>query len=111
MTVGTKLHQTISQLKSCAGNLQGFALDTDDPQAKQMFTSASQQLDQIVQQVNARTNYVEQQEPTYKMGQMAQQAAQQQQQQQQQQQRQQTTQTTMHQPQQRKQQARPRDGR
>ncbi len=106
MTVGTKLHQTISQLKSCAGNLQGFALDTDDPQAKQMFTSASQQLDQIVQQVNSRTNYVEQQEPTYKMGQMAQQAAQQQQQQQ----RQQQTTQTMHQPQ-REQQARPRDRR
>ncbi len=88
MTTGTKLHQTISQLKSCAGNLQGFALDTDDPQAKQMFTSASQQLDQIVNQVSSRTNYVEQQEPGYKMTEMAQSAQQQQSQQNNQQQRQ-----------------------
>ncbi len=77
MTTGTKLHQTISQLKAAAGNLQSFALDTDDPQAKQMFTSASQQLDKIVDQVSARTNYVEQQEPAYKMTQMAQSAQQQ----------------------------------
>lgn len=88
MTTGTKLHQTISQLKTAAGNLQSFALDTDDPQAKQMFTSASRQLDQIVQQVSARTNYVEQQEPSYRMGHMAQQAQQQQGQQARQQQRQ-----------------------
>gem|GEM_PF-146420 len=83
MTTGTKLHQTIGQLKAAAGDLQGFALDTDDPQAKQMFTSASRQLDQIVQQVSARTNYVERQEPTYRMDQMAQQGQQQQGQQQQ----------------------------
>jgi len=72
MTTGTKLHQTIGMLKSAAGNLQSFAMDTQDSQAKQMFTSCHKQLDQIVQQLNARTNYAEQQEPQYKMRNMAQ---------------------------------------
>ena len=37
MTVITKLKQTVSGLKSAQASLEGFALDTDNQQAKQLF--------------------------------------------------------------------------
>lgn len=67
MTVGTKLHQCLASLRSEAGNLESFALETQDKQAKQMYHQFSQQLSQIVSQLESRVNYVEQEEPTYKI--------------------------------------------
>ena len=67
MTVGVKLHQTLATLESAVGNLKSFALDTQDQNAKQQFDGYARQLDQIVQGLKTRTNYVESQEPGYKM--------------------------------------------
>lgn len=67
MTVGTKVHQTLASLRSAAGNLQSFSLETDNQQAKQMYHQCSQQLSQIVSQLESRVNTMEQQEPTYKI--------------------------------------------
>ncbi|NLG85655.1 MAG: DUF1657 domain-containing protein [Firmicutes bacterium] len=67
MTVGTKLHQTLASLESAVGTLKSFSLDTQDQNAKQQFDGYARQLDQIVQGLKARTNYVESQEPGYKM--------------------------------------------
>lgn len=41
MTVITKLKQTVSGLKSAQASLEGFALDTDNQQAKQLFQTAA----------------------------------------------------------------------
>ncbi|WP_429699339.1 DUF1657 domain-containing protein [Bacillus mycoides] len=41
MTVITKLKQTIAGLKSAQACLEGFVLDTDNKQAKQLYIGAS----------------------------------------------------------------------
>ncbi|HDR7460848.1 TPA: DUF1657 domain-containing protein, partial [Bacillus paranthracis] len=48
MTVITKLKQTVSGLKSAQASLEGFALDTDNQQAKQLFQTAAQQTQTII---------------------------------------------------------------
>lgn len=83
MTIGKKLHNVIGNLKGAAGDLQTFALETDNANAKQMYTTSSQQLDQIVNQLSNRAKQVEAEEPQYSMSHMAQQAVQKQQAQQQ----------------------------
>ncbi len=42
MTVITKLKQTIAGLKSAQACLEGFVLDTDNKQAKQLYIGAVQ---------------------------------------------------------------------
>lgn len=78
MTVGQKLHQSIGMLKMLSGNFHTFAMDTQDAMAKQMYSNFSKQLDQMTQDLTNRVNYVEGQEPQYKMENMAQQQADQQ---------------------------------
>lgn len=68
MTVGDKVHQALASLRSLEGQFETFALDTNDNQAKQMYNQCRQQIHQMVQQLANRTNYMEQQEPTYKIG-------------------------------------------
>lgn len=67
MTVGTKLHQTLAGLEGAAATLQTFALETQDQNAKKMFNDLNQQLEGICQKLRDRVNYVEQEEPQYKM--------------------------------------------
>lgn len=67
MTIGDKMHQTLASLEGAAANLKTFSLDTQDKAAKQMFSDLNQQLDGICQQLRDRTNYIEQQEPQYKV--------------------------------------------
>ena len=67
MTVGTKMHQTLASLEGAAATLQTFSLETQDQQAKQMFTNLNKQLEGICQTLRERVNYIEQQEPQYKM--------------------------------------------
>ncbi|MBE3585771.1 DUF1657 domain-containing protein [Desulfofundulus thermocisternus] len=77
MTVGEKMHQTLASLESAAANLKSFSLDTQDQTAKQMFASYSQQLEDICKGLRGRVNYIEQQEPQYKVLQQRQQQNQQ----------------------------------
>lgn len=67
MTVGQKMHQTLAGLESAAASLKTFALDTQDQNAKTTFNDLSRQVDSISQQLQGRVNYIEQQEPKYKM--------------------------------------------
>ncbi len=66
MTVGTQLQQAISSAQSVAASLRSFSLETQDQQAKQMYSSLSQNMDNIVSQLQARFNYVSTEEPQYK---------------------------------------------
>ncbi len=52
MTVITNLKQAISGLKSSQASLEGFALDTDNQQAKQMYKNTAQQTQVIIDQLN-----------------------------------------------------------
>ncbi|MDI6710605.1 MAG: DUF1657 domain-containing protein [Thermoanaerobacterales bacterium] len=73
MTVGTKMHQALASLQTLAGDMKGFALETEDKTAKQMFASYAEQLENIANGFRGRVNYIEQQEPQYKVMQQAQQ--------------------------------------
>ncbi|AHA72096.1 MULTISPECIES: DUF1657 domain-containing protein [Bacillus] len=66
MTVITKLKQTISGLKSAQACLEGFALDTDNQQAKQLYQNAAQQAQTIIDSLEPRVQEVQQDEPQYK---------------------------------------------
>ncbi|HHX96411.1 MAG TPA: DUF1657 domain-containing protein [Clostridia bacterium] len=67
MTVGTQMHQTLASLESACADLKSFALETEDKTAKKMFAEYSQQLESICQGMKARCNYIEQEEPQYKV--------------------------------------------
>lgn len=76
MTVGSKLHQTLAGLEGAKAQLEMFALDTDDKQAKAMFSQLSQVLEnQVIPPLRQRINYVEQQEPQFAVKQQAMQQA------------------------------------
>lgn len=66
MTVINKLKQTMSGLKSAQASFEGFALDTDNQQAKQLFQNAAQQTQSIIDSLEPRIQEVEQEEPQYK---------------------------------------------
>ena len=65
MTVITKLKQTISGLKSAQASLEGFVLDTDNQQAKQLYQNAAQQAQTIIDSLEPRVQEVQQEEPQY----------------------------------------------
>ncbi|MEW6065899.1 hypothetical protein P378_13000 [Desulforamulus profundi] len=73
MTVGSKMHQTLASLEGAAANLKTFALDTQDQTAKQMFNDLTGQVETICQTLRDRVNYIEQEEPQYKVAQPQQQ--------------------------------------
>ena len=67
MTVGVKLHQTLASLEGAAANLKTFALDSQDKNAQQMFNDLGSQIEDISNSLRGRVNYIEQQEPQYKV--------------------------------------------
>lgn len=79
MTVGMELHQALGMLKMASGQFQTFAMRTQDPMAKQMYQDFTKKLDQMVNDLSSRVNYVEGQEPQFKMENMTQAAFNQQQ--------------------------------
>lgn len=66
MTVGTSVKQTLAGLKGAQANLETFALQTQDKQAKQLYTQTAQQTQSIVDSLESRVKQLEQQEPQYK---------------------------------------------
>ncbi|SJZ32617.1 DUF1657 domain-containing protein [Selenihalanaerobacter shriftii] len=67
MTVGQNLHQSLTALESEKANMESYALQTQDQMAQQMFNNCANQLDQVVQDLKNRTNYVEGEEPQFKV--------------------------------------------
>lgn len=66
MTVSSQIKQTLSSLKSAQASLESFALETQNQQAKQLFTNAAQQTKSIVDTLEPRVQEIESQEPQYK---------------------------------------------
>lgn len=73
MTIGNKMHMTLNNLESCVTDMKNFALETNDQNAKKQFSNYAQQLENIAQGFKGRVNYLESQEPQYKVYQQAQQ--------------------------------------
>lgn len=66
MTVGSQVKQTIAGLKSAQASFEQFALQTDNKQAKQLYQSAAQQTQNVLNQVEPRVQQIIQEEPQYK---------------------------------------------
>ena len=66
MTVSSQIKETLSNLKSAQASLESFALQTQNQQAKQFFTSAAQQAKSIINTLEPRIQEIESQEPQYK---------------------------------------------
>ncbi|MFD3261009.1 DUF1657 domain-containing protein [Paenibacillus lentus] len=66
MTVAAQVKTTLASLKSAQANLEQFALNTQNQDAKNLFTTAAQQTQQIVDQVQTRVQQLENEEPQYK---------------------------------------------
>lgn len=66
MTVASQVKTCVASLKSAQASLEQFALETQNQEAKTLFTNASQQTQQIVAQVESRVQQLESEEPQYK---------------------------------------------
>ncbi|MEF2969337.1 MULTISPECIES: DUF1657 domain-containing protein [unclassified Paenibacillus] len=66
MTVASQVKTCVASLKSAQASLEQFALETQNQEAKSLFTNAAQQAQQIVQQVESRVQQLENEEPQYK---------------------------------------------
>lgn len=66
MTVSSQVKQTLAGLKSAQASLEQFALQTQNNQAKQVYTNAAAQTQTIVDTLEQRVLQLEQEEPQYK---------------------------------------------
>ncbi|WP_424767813.1 DUF1657 domain-containing protein [Paenibacillus sp. sgz302251] len=66
MTVASQVKTCVASLKGAQASLEQFALETENQDAKSLFTSAAQQTQQILDQVESRVQELENQEPQYK---------------------------------------------
>jgi len=65
MTVASQVKQTMAGLKAAQSSFETFALQTQNQQAKQLYTSAAQQTKAIVDSLEPRIQELENQEPQY----------------------------------------------
>ncbi|SMB99051.1 Protein of unknown function [Thermanaeromonas toyohensis ToBE] len=72
MTIGTRMHQCLTSLEGAIADLKSFALETQDKNAQKQFTDYANQLENIAQGLKGRINYIEGQEPQYRVYQQAQ---------------------------------------
>lgn len=80
MTVGDNMHKALTSAESLKAQIENFGHDTNDATAKAEFYRLAQTLeDQVIPALRNRTNYIEQQEPQFKVREQAFQQAQQQQ--------------------------------
>jgi hypothetical protein len=66
MTVASQVKTCVASLKSAQASLEQFAMETQNEEAKTLFTNAAEQTLQIVQQVEGRVTELEKEEPQYK---------------------------------------------
>lgn len=66
MTVASDVKGCVASLKSAQASLEQFALATQNQEAKDLYTNAAGQTQQILQQVETRVQQLENEEPQYK---------------------------------------------
>lgn len=66
MTVISQVRQTVSGLKGVQASFEQFALQTENKQAKQLYTNAAEQTQLVLDSVEPRLTEIEQEEPQYK---------------------------------------------
>ncbi|MBU5677107.1 DUF1657 domain-containing protein [Alkaliphilus sp. MSJ-5] len=65
MSTMNKLEQALASAKSLQSDLKTFSLDTEDQQAQQMFNQLSTSLENTVQLLQSRVDFVTSEEPQY----------------------------------------------
>ncbi|MEK3793747.1 DUF1657 domain-containing protein [Paenibacillus sp. FSL R7-0204] len=66
MTVASQVKTCVASLKSAQASLEQFAMETQNEEAKTLFTQAAEQTQQVVQQVEGRVTELEKEEPQYR---------------------------------------------
>ena len=66
MTVSSQVKQAIAGLKGAQASFETFALETQNQQAKQLYTQAAKQTEQIINSIEPRVDQLESEEPQYK---------------------------------------------
>lgn len=66
MTVSAQIKQAFSGLKSAQASFESFALQTQNQQAKDLYTQAAQKTKGIIDTIEPRINAIEGEEPQYK---------------------------------------------
>jgi len=66
LTVAAQVKQTLVGLKNAQASLESFALQTQNQQAKQLYTDAANKTGAIVNTLEPRIKQMEQEEPQYK---------------------------------------------
>jgi uncharacterized protein YaaN involved in tellurite resistance len=65
VTVASQVKQTLAGLKSAQASFEQFALQTQNQQAKQLYTDAANQTQTLVNTLEQRVQQLEQEEPQY----------------------------------------------
>ena len=65
VTVSTQVKQALAGLKSAQASFEQFALQTQNQQAKQLYTDAANQTQTVVSTLEQRVQQLEQEEPQY----------------------------------------------
>lgn len=66
MTVASQVKTCLASLKSAQASLEQFALSTQNQEAKTTFANAASQTQQVVDEISARVQQLENEEPQYK---------------------------------------------
>ncbi|HET7657246.1 MAG TPA: DUF1657 domain-containing protein [Bacillales bacterium] len=66
MTVSSQVKQAVSSLKSAQASFEAFALQTQDQAAKQAYSDAAMQTQNIINTLQPRVQQIENEEPQYK---------------------------------------------
>ena len=65
MPTGTKLETALASVKGLAADMKTFSLDTDNQEAKQMFTQLASTMENVQQTLQSRVDFIKQEEPQY----------------------------------------------
>lgn len=65
MPTGTKLETALASAKGLAADMKTFSLDTDNQEAKQMFSQLANTMENVAQTLQGRYDFVKQEEPQY----------------------------------------------
>ncbi|MFZ5352820.1 MAG: DUF1657 domain-containing protein [Bacillota bacterium] len=65
MPTDSKLEKALADAKGLASDMKTFSLDTDNPDAKQMFNQLSNTMENVAQTLQTRLDFVKQEEPQY----------------------------------------------
>jgi preprotein translocase subunit SecD len=66
MTVGSKVKQTVASLKGAHATLAMYAQIIEQEKDKQIFHEATEQVEQVIDQLEERMKQLEFEEPQYK---------------------------------------------